>query len=90
MIINPVGLRLLVEFIEPVAKSVGGIILPSAEKKSQVVGTILDLSEQVCELEIYRGSDRVLFNRYDMIATPIENQYLVNHEAILAIIKDKE
>ncbi|MCK9266361.1 co-chaperone GroES [bacterium] len=95
--IRPLGDRIVVEPLEAVEKTKGGIILPDSAKEKPQEGKIVaigkgktDDSGKVIEMEVKVG-DKVLYGKYAGTEINIDNvEYMIlREEDVLAVIDEK-
>lgn len=95
MKLKPIGDKVIVEVLEAVNKSKGGIILPdTAKEKPQhgnviSVGTGKTLSNGKVIPPSIKDGDRIIFGKYSGSEVKVEDkEYLIiNEDDILAVVK---
>lgn len=95
MKLKPIGDKIIVEVLEAVNKSKGGIILPDTAKEKPQEGRVIStgngktLSSGKTIPPLVAEGDRIIFGKYSGSEVKVEDkEYLIiNEDDILAIVK---
>ncbi len=83
--LKPLGDKLIIERVEAVAKTAGGIVIPDTAKEKPEQGKVVAVGKDVKEV---KQGDKVLFAKYSPTEVKIDGKeyLLVKEEEILAIV----
>ena len=83
--LKPLGDKLIVERVEAVAKTAGGIVIPDTAKEKPEQGKVIAVGKDAKEV---KQSDKVLFAKYSPTEVKMDGKeyLLLKEEDVLAIV----
>ena len=83
--LKPLADKIVVERVEAVAKTAGGIVIPDTAKEKPEQGKVISVGKDVKEV---KQDDEVLFGKYATTEVKIDGKeyLLIKEEDVLAIV----